>query len=151
MFDPFSSIPVRTQRDPDAMDTSADRGRSKGKARRAEPEDEEREDLRLFQPEEGDTRPPFRPREGYHQRQIELKRRKEVQCFCCQQFRHIARFCPQKQKKGAASGNARQARPTSPTDKDQANAILQTIGEQDDGVKELILKTVWKREDFQDA
>ena len=46
------------------MDTSADRGRSKGKARRAELEDEDQEDLRLFQPEEGDTCPPFKPWEG---------------------------------------------------------------------------------------
>ena len=40
MFDPFSSILVCPSRcDPDAMDTTADRGRSRGKVRRAEPKD----------------------------------------------------------------------------------------------------------------
>src|ERR1700761_1649308 len=151
MFDPFSSIPVRTQRDPDAMDTSADRGRSKGKARRAEPEDEEREDLRLFQPEEGDTRPPFKPREGYLQRQVEFRRRREVQCFCCQQFGHISRFCPQKPQKKGNTPQARRTAMENQTDEEQADAILRTIGAQRDGVKELILKTVWKREDFRDT
>jgi len=43
----------QNRRDPDAMDTTADRGR----ARQGQVE-EEREDLRLFQPEEGNTRPP---------------------------------------------------------------------------------------------
>ena len=36
-------------------------------------------------------------------------------------------------------------------EEDQANAILRQIGEKLDGVKELILKMVWKREDFQDT
>ena len=151
MFDPFSSIPIRSsRRDPDAMDTTADRGKSRGKVRRVEPRDEEREDLRVFQPEEGDTRPPFKPREGYLQRQVDMRKRREVQCYHCQQFGHISRFCPQKTKKGTTS-QVRRTQEEDATEEDQANTILRQIGEQSDGVKELILKTVWKREDFRDA
>ena len=134
------------------MDTMADRGKSRGKVRRAEPKDEEREDLCLFQPEEGDTRPlpPFKPREGYLQRQADMRKRREVQCYHCQQFGHISCFCPQKAKKGTTS-QVRRTQEEDATEEDQANAILRQIGGQSDGVKELILKTVWKREDFRDA
>ena len=104
MFNPFSSIPIHSlRRNPDAMDTTADRERSRGKIRRTEPKDEEREDLHLFQTEEGDTRPPFKPHKGYLQRQVDLRKRREVQCYHCQQFGHISCFCPQKSKKGGPS------------------------------------------------
>ena len=54
MFDPFSSIPVRSSRcDPNTMDTTVDRGKSRGKVRRAEPKDEEREDIHLFHRRKG--------------------------------------------------------------------------------------------------
>ena len=134
------------------MDTMADRGKSRGKVWRAEPKDEEREDLRLFQPEEGDTcpLPPFKPQEGYLQRQADMRKRREVQCYHCQQFGHISRFCPQKMKKGTTS-QIRHTQEEDIMEEDRANAILRQIGEQLDGVKELILKTVWKREDFRDA
>ena len=127
MFDPFSSIPIRSSRcDPDAMDTTADRGRSRGKVRRAEPKDEEREDLCLFQPEEGDTCPPFKPCEGYLQRQVDLRKRREVQCYHCQQFGHISHFCPQKSKKGDPS-QIRRTHDADVMEEDQANAILRQI------------------------
>ena len=123
------------------MDTTADRGKSRGKVRRVEPRDEEREDLWLFQPEEGDTRPPFKPCEGYLQRQVDLRKRREVQCYHCQQFGHISCFCSQKTKKGTTS-QIQHTQEEDDTEEDQANAILRQIGEQSDGVKELILKTV---------
>ena len=127
MFDPFSSIPIRTtlRRDPNAMDTSADRGRTQGQARSGQAEDEQQGDLWLFQPEEGDTRPPFAPREGYLRRQNELQRgKREVQCYNCQQFGHISRFCPQKQKSKAAPLARSSTVEASNNPEDQANAIL---------------------------
>ena len=40
---------------------------------------------------------------------------------------------------------------TQQTPEEQANTWLQKIGEESNKVKELILQTVWQREDFQDA
>ena len=47
-----------------------------------------------------DARPPFKPREGYHRRQQEMRKGglAKVTCYNCNQQGHISRYCPQKLK-----------------------------------------------------
>ena len=76
-----------------------------------------------------------------------------VLCYNCQNYRHIAKYCTQRKKQGQSS-QARAARPAKESDddaKEQANVLLQKMGEESEKVKEYIVKTVWKREDFQGA
>ena len=45
-------------------------------------------------------KPPFKPREGYHQRQQEMRKGglAKVKCYNCNQLGHISCYCPQKRK-----------------------------------------------------
>ena len=76
-----------------------------------------------------------------------------VLCHNCQNYGHIAKYCTQRKKQGQSS-QVRATRPAEDSDneaKEQANVLLQKMGEESDKVKEYIIKTVWKREDFQGA
>ena len=46
------------------------------------------------------SKPPFKPRKGYHQRQQEMRKGvlTKVKCFNCSQMGHISCYCPQKCK-----------------------------------------------------
>ena len=75
-----------------------------------------------------------------------------VQCFNCQKFRHFARNCFQRRKPGT-QGEGSKARvadmdPKGPTAEEHANDWLKGVGKESDEVKDLILQTMWKREDF---
>ena len=52
-------------------------------------------------------KPPFKPREGYHQRQQEMRKGglAKVKCYNCSQMGHISRYCPQKHKAKARATN----------------------------------------------
>ena len=45
-------------------------------------------------------KPPFKPCEGYHQRQREMRKGglAKVMCYNCNQLGHISRYCSQKRK-----------------------------------------------------
>ena len=152
MYDPFSSLAPRTtplRRDPDAMDTLADRGRirqgitEEGDARRVGTEWEQRN--------EPNARPPFPPRDGYLQRQREQRNLKEVQCYNCQQYGHISRYCRRPRTNTPHTTEPSKGQRAQESAEDQANSWLRQIGGESDEVKELVLETVWRRKDFQDA
>ena len=96
------------------------------------------------------SKPPFKPREGYHRRQQEMcgGGLAKVTCYNCNQQGHISRYCPQKRK---AKVRATQERPTEQTALKQANTWLRGVGGETDEVKNLILQTMWKDDDFTDA
>ena len=75
-----------------------------------------------------------------------------VQCFNCQKFRHFARNCFQK-RKPFTQGEGSKARVVDadtegPAAEERANEWLKKVGKESDEVKDLILQTMWKREDF---
>ena len=160
LYNPFTprSNTHTPQRDPDAMDV--DRGR----ARLAGAEDvlyndaykreiqrrTEEEDRRLGIDDA--SKPPFKLREGYHQRQREMRKGglTKVTCYNCNQQGHISRYCPQK-RKDKARARAVQEGPAEQTALERANTWLRGVGGEDDEVKNLILQTMGKDEDFPSA
>ena len=75
-----------------------------------------------------------------------------VQCFNCQKFGHFACNCFQK-RKPFTQGEGSKARvadtdPKGPAAEERANDWLKRVGKESDEVKDLILQTMWKREDF---
>ena len=99
--------------------------------------------------------PPFALREGYIRRQREQRDMRGVQCFNCQKYGHFARNCFQK-RKPTIQGEGSKARvadadPKRPTAEERANDWLKGVGKESDEVKDLILQTMWKREDFPHA
>ena len=96
------------------------------------------------------SKPPFKPREGYHQRQQEMRKGglSKVKCFNCSQMGHISHYCPQKRK---TKVRAMQEEPAEQTPLERANTWLRGVGGESDKVKNLILQTMWKDEDFPDA
>ena len=72
----------------------------------------------------------------------------KVTCYNCNQKGHISRYCPQKRK---AKVRATQDEPDEQTALDRANTWLRGVGGETDEVKNLILQTMWKDEDFQGA
>ena len=58
---------------------------------------------------------------------------------------HISRYCPQKCK---AKARATQEEPMEQTPLERANTWLQGVGGESDEVKNLILQTMWKDENF---
>ena len=125
------------------MDTSADRGR----ARAAETSEDPFQDP--------PPKPPFAPREGYVRRQAERRDMRGVQCFNCQKFGHFARNCFQKRKTPVQEGESKariiNTNLEGPTNEERANNWLKGVGKESDEVKDLILQTMWKREDFPHA
>ena len=95
-------------------------------------------------------RPPFKPREGYHRRQQEMRKGglAKVTCYNCNQQGHISRYCPQKRK---AKVRATPEEPANQTPVERANTWLRGVGGESDEVKNLILQTMWKDEDFPSA
>ena len=78
-----------------------------------------------------------------------------VQCFNCQKFRHFACNCFQK-RKPSTQGEVSKARavntdPKGPTAEECANEWLKGVGKESDEVKDLILQTMWRKEDFPHA
>ena len=158
LYNPFTTRPTThtTQRDPDAMDIN------RGRARLASAEDvlyndnykremERRsceEDKKLGLADA--PKPPFKPREGYHQQQQEMRRGglAKVTCYNCNQLGHISHYCPQKCKPKI---RATQEEPEERTPLERANTWLRGVGGESDEVKNLILQTMWKDEDFPTA
>ena len=158
LYNPFA--PRQTthtaQCDPDAMDV--DRGR----ARLADAEDVlyndayKREVERRSHEEDKHLgindapKPPFKPREGYHRWQQEMRKGglAKVTCYNCNQLGHISCYCPQKRK---VKARATQEGPTEQTPLKRANTWLCGVGGESDEVKNLILQTMWKDEDFPSA
>ena len=95
LFNPFEPQ-YQTPRDPNAMDTSADRTR----ARQVDVELEE-EHVRVYAPDGEDPNqerlggqpPPFPPRAGFLKKRWEQKDKQGVQCYNCQKYGHIAKEC----------------------------------------------------------
>ena len=65
-------------------------------------------------------------------------------CYNCNQQGHISRYCPQKHK---AKVRATQE-DSEQTALKRANTWLRGVGGESDEVKNLILQTMWKDEDF---
>jgi len=154
LHDPFAQRNQR--RDPNAMDTSADRGRIRvAGSEDADPNNGPEWHRYVNTPQQ----PPFKPREGYLQRQRENKQRdmRGVQCFNCQKYGHISRYCSQKRQPRPAQGERSQIRtannegPSQRTPNERANDWLHGLGGESDEVKDMVLQTMWKREDFPDA
>ena len=75
----------------------------------------------------------------------------KVKCFSCQKMGHNSCYCPEKW-----SGQAPKAKATPPelskeTPLKRANMWLRAIGGESNEVKNLILQTMWKDEDFPDT
>ena len=154
LFNPFAtSFDRRPRTDPNAMDTSADRGR----IRRAEEREEEEEEAnaRLHQegdPNRGDPKadahygnPPYKPREGFLKRRWEMKDKWGVQCYNCQKYGHITKECFQKQRKPRpeSSTKARRTHEESNDEaKEEANTILRTMGGASERAKGYIARTI---------
>lgn len=147
-------------RDPDAMDVNQGRVRLAG-AEDILHNDKYWEDLRHCQKDEDwrlgitDTpMPPFKPHEGYHKRQQDMQKggMAKVKCFTCQQMGHISCYCPQKCKEQTMNVKASLSNPErEETPLEQADTWLRAVGGESDEVKNLILQTMWKDEDFPDA
>ena len=72
----------------------------------------------------------------------------KVTCYNCNQQGHISRYCPQKRK---AKVWATQEEPAERTALERANTWLRGVGGETDEVKNLIVQTMWKDEDFPSA
>jgi hypothetical protein len=169
-YNPF--VKYQPRRDPNAMDTSADQGR----VRLTGAEDvlynegyQQEQRRRSAQAEQqlerapvGELpRPPFPPCQGYFQRQKELQKRDmtKVQCFNCQGYGHISRYCTQRhtnrtqdtRRPGPLQARAVTAKVDGITPLKRANTWLHRVGGESEEVKNMILQTMWKNEDFPDA
>jgi hypothetical protein len=102
------------------------------------------------------TRPPFPPRQGYFQ-QREKRDMTKVQCFNCQGFGHISRYCTQgrankdSRRPGTSQARTLTAEGTGTTPLERANSWLRGVGGESEEVKNMILQMMWKNEDFLDA
>ena len=109
LYNPFA--PCQNQqtahRNPNTMDV--DRGRARladaedvlyNDAYKRELERRGREEDQRLGTNTTTPRPPFKPREGYHQCQQEMHKGglAKVKCFNCSQMGHISRYCLQKRK-----------------------------------------------------
>ena len=133
------------------MDTSADRTR----ARQMEADPEE-EHVKVYVPEGEDPnqerprgrQPPFPPRASFLKKRWEQKDKREVQCYNCQKYGHIAKECFQKKRPCPQPGLSTQARKTHQGEesndeaKEQANVILRQMREASDRVKGYVARTI---------
>jgi hypothetical protein len=94
-------------------------------------------------------RPPFPPHQGYFQRQRETQKRDmtKVQCFNCQGYGHISRYCTQERpnrtrdtrRPGPLQARAVIAETDGPTPLERANTWLCGVGGESEEVKNMIL------------
>jgi hypothetical protein len=95
LYNPFIKYP---RRDPNAMDTSADRGRirlagaedilhNEGYQREQQRRSTQMDQRLNISPAGPPPRPPFPPHQGYFQQQRERRDMTKVQCFNCQGYR----------------------------------------------------------------
>jgi hypothetical protein len=83
----------------------------------------------------------------------------KVQCFNCQRYRHISCYCTQgraNRNKDPRCPGTSQARTLAAevdgiTPLERANTWLRGVGGESEEVKNMILQTMWKNEDFPDA
>jgi hypothetical protein len=141
--------------DPNAMDTSA-RTRVQGRLSLTDNPPEYKED----------TKPPFRPREGYHRAQQERRgggNLSKVKCYNCDKMGHFTRDCraPRQEQQWRSERRqgqswGRQARDEEELPelkpRDKADSWLRAVAEEDDEVKNMILRDlVGKNKDFLNA
>jgi hypothetical protein len=88
------------------MDMLADRGRARlagaedvlhneGYQREQQRQSAQADQQLRLTPTNSPSRPPFPPRQGYFQQQRERQDMTKVQCFNCQGYGHISRYCCQ--------------------------------------------------------
>jgi hypothetical protein len=154
------------------MDTSADRGRvclvgaedilyNEGYQQEQRQRSAQAEQQLGMTPTERPPRPLFPPRQGYFQRQREIQKRDmtKVQCFNCQGYRHISRYCTQEcsnhtkdtRRPGPLQARAIVAKADRSTLLERANTWLRGVGGESEEVKNMILQMMWKSEDFPDT
>jgi hypothetical protein len=83
----------------------------------------------------------------------------KVQCFNCQGYGHISRYCTQEHPNctrdsrhpGPSQARAVVVEADSPTPLKRANTWLCGVGGESEEVKNMILQMMWKSEDFLDA
>ena len=87
---------------------------------------------------------------GYHQWQQDLRKRdiSRVKCFTCNKHGQISHYCPQRCNGNMTKAQATPMEPEGETPLEWANAWLPGVGGGGDKVKNLILQTMWKDEDF---
>ena len=98
----------------------------------------------------GGRPPPFPLRAGFLKKRWEQKDKRGVQCYNCQKYGHIAKECFQKKKpRTPQPGPLTQARKTHQEEeesndeaKEQANVILQQMGEASNRVKGYVVRTI---------
>ena len=97
-----------------------------------------------------DQKPPFPPRDGYHQAQRERRSNtSQVKCYNCDKMGHFAWDCRaprrerqwcSKHKQGQTWGRIAQEEEGSRTPHEKADSWLQAVAGEDDEVKNLILR-----------
>jgi hypothetical protein len=83
----------------------------------------------------------------------------KVQCFNCQGYGHISRYCTQgranrnkdSKRPGTSQARALTTEVEGTTLLERANTWLRGVGGESEEVKNMILQTMWKNEDFPDA
>jgi hypothetical protein len=83
----------------------------------------------------------------------------KVQCFNCQGYRHISCYCTQRctnrtqdaRRPGPLQARAVAAKVDGITPLERANTWLHRVGGESEEVKNMILQTMWKNEDFPDT
>ena len=132
---PFARF-VPTTTDPNAMDTSAQTRARHG----------ETQEARINRTEDKPQLPPYSPRQGYFEKRSNGMHK--VKCYNCDLIGHFARDC--RKLRWASSSNAC-ASTIEERPKAKAEAWLRAVVEEDEEVKDAILRELMGDEDFQNA